>query len=182
MTVKDLAKKVFLIEILKGMSLTFRMMLTRAITRQYPEEKRQPAHGFRGLHALVRNTDGTARCVGCGLCAAICPSQCIKVYTSEGPEHTKIVDRYEIEVLRCLFCAFCVEACPFGAVALTDHFEYSNYSRDALYMDKERLLLNWDKFMGKKGEEYFERFWKPMSEDFTGSEKQPIFSPEIRRN
>jgi NADH-quinone oxidoreductase subunit I len=177
MALKDMVKKVFLIEILKGMALTFRMMLTRSVTRQYPEERRQPAPGFRGLHALVRNADRTARCVGCGLCVAICPSQCIKVYTSEGAGHTKIVDRYEIEVLRCLFCAFCVEACPFGAIVLTDHFEYSDYSRDALYMDKERLLSNWDKFMaGKKGDEYFKRFWSPMKEDFTGSEKQAVFS------
>lgn len=176
MTLKEIAKKVFLIEILKGMALTLKMMFTHAVTRQYPEEKRPPFAGFRGLHALPRKTDGTARCVGCGLCAAVCPSQCIKIYTSEGPDHSKVVDRYEIEVLRCLFCAFCVEACPFGAIVLTDHYEYADYSRDAFYMDKERLLSNWDKFMaGKKGEEYFDKFWRPMSEDYTGSEKQAVF-------
>ncbi|HAK88676.1 MAG: hypothetical protein A2077_02725 [Nitrospirae bacterium GWC2_46_6] len=176
MTVKDIVKKVFLLEIIKGMALTLRMMFTRPVTRQYPEEKRPPFPGFRGLHALPRKEDGTAKCVGCGLCSAVCPSQCIKVYTSEGPNHEKIVDRYEIEVLRCVYCAFCVEACPFGAVVLTDHYEYSDYSRDAFYMTKEKLLANWDKFMaGKKGEEYFERFWRPKSEDFTTPENQPVF-------
>jgi NADH-quinone oxidoreductase subunit I len=175
MTVKDMAKRVFLIEILKGMALTLKMMFTHAVTRQYPKEKRPPLPGFRGLHALVRNPDGKARCVGCGLCAAVCPSQCISVYTSEGPNHTKIVDRYEIEVLRCVYCAFCVEACPFGAVVLTDRYEYSDYSRDAFNMDKERLLTNWDKWNGRKGEEYFERFWKPKSEDFTAHENQAVF-------
>ncbi|MBI3592587.1 MAG: NADH-quinone oxidoreductase subunit NuoI [Nitrospirae bacterium] len=176
MTIKNVVKKVFLVEILKGMALTFRMMLTPAVTRQYPEEKREMFPGFRGLHALVRKEDGSAKCVGCGLCAAICPSKCINVYTSEGPDHTKVVDRYEIEALRCVYCAFCVEACPFGAVALTPHYEYSDYSRDAFYMDKEKLLSNWDVFMaGKKGEEYFKRFWRPMSEDFTTPENQAVF-------
>ncbi|BCB97022.1 NADH-quinone oxidoreductase subunit I [Dissulfurispira thermophila] len=176
MTIKDIAKKVFLIEIFKGMALTLRMMFTHAVTRQYPEERREPFPGFRGLHALVRNPDGKARCVGCGLCAAICPSQCINIYTSESKDHKKVVDRYEIEVLRCVYCAFCVEACPFGAVVLTPHFEYSDYSRDALYMDKEKLLSNWDKFMtGKRAEEYFERFWRPKLEDFTTPENQPVF-------
>ena len=176
MTIKDIAKRVFLIEILKGMALTLKMMFTHAVTRQYPEEKREPFPGFRGRHALVRNPDGKARCVGCGLCAAICPSQCIHIYTSEGADHTKVVDRYEIEVLRCVYCAFCVEACPFGAVVLTDHYEYSDYSRNAFYMDKEKLLSNWDGFMaGKKGEEYFKKFWRPRLEDFTTPENQPIF-------
>lgn len=176
MTIKDIAKKVFLIEILKGMALTLKTMFIKPVTRQYPDEKRPPFPGFRGLHALVRNTDGKARCVGCGLCAAICPSQCIYIYTSEGHDHSKIVDRYEIEVLRCVYCALCVEACPFGAVVLTDHYEYSDHSREAFYMNKEKLLMNWDKFMaGKKGEEYFEKFWRPMSEDYSGHEKQAIF-------
>jgi NADH-quinone oxidoreductase subunit I len=176
MGIKNLARKVFLLEILKGMALTFRMMLTPAVTRQYPKEKREMFPGFRGLHALARKEDGTARCVGCGLCAAVCPSQCIDVYTSEADDHTKVVDRYEIEVLRCVYCGFCVEACPFQAVALTPHYEYSDYSRAALFMDKDKLLANWDKYMaGKKGEEYFKRFWRPMSEDFKAHMDQAVF-------
>jgi NADH-quinone oxidoreductase chain I len=176
MTIKDMAKKVFLLEIMKGMALTLRMMFTTPVTRQYPEEKRDAFPGFRGLHALVRKEDGTARCVGCGLCAAVCPSKCIDVYTSEGADHTKVVDRYEIEILRCVYCALCVEACPFGAVVLTGHYEYSDYSREALFMDKDKLLSNWDKYMaGGKGEEYFKHFWRPMSEDFKAHEDQAVF-------
>lgn len=176
MTIKDFAKKVSMIEILKGMALTLRMMFTHAVTRQYPEEKRPPFPGFRGLHALVRNPDSSARCVGCGLCAAVCPSQCIKVYTSEGADHGKVVDRYEIEVLRCTYCAFCVEACPFGAIALTEHYEYADSSKESFYMTKEKLLANWDNYMaGTKGEEYFIKYWRPMSTDFTTHEDQPVF-------
>ncbi|TAN43742.1 MAG: NADH-quinone oxidoreductase subunit NuoI [Nitrospirae bacterium] len=177
MTFNELTKRIFMTEILKGMALTFKTMFTKPVTRQYPEEKREPFPGFRGLHALVRKSDGSLRCVGCGLCAAICPSRCISIYTSEGVDHTKVVDRYEVEVLKCLFCGFCVEACPFGAVVLTEHFEYSDYSRDALFMTKERLLANWDKFMaGKKGEQYFEKYWRPLAEDFSTPENQPVLT------
>jgi NADH-quinone oxidoreductase subunit I len=176
MTIKDLAQKIFLLEILKGMALTLKMMFTRPITRQYPKEKREPVPGFRGLHALVRREDGNAKCVGCGLCAAVCPSKCISVYTSEASDHTKVVDRYEIEVLRCVYCAFCVEACPYGAVALTEHFAYCDYAREPFFMDKEKLLANWDKFMaGQKGEDYFKKFWRPMSEDFAAHADQAVF-------
>jgi len=168
MRIKDFTRKVLFIEIIEGLALTLSRLFTHAVTRQYPKEKRPPFPGFRGLHALVRDPDtGKARCVGCGLCAAFCPSRCIHIYTSEGEDHKKVVDRYEIEVLRCVFCAFCVEACPFGAIVLTDHYEYSDYSRDALYFNKDRLLENWDRYMaGQKGKEYFERFWRPRSEDF----------------
>lgn len=176
MRMNELIKKVFLTEILKGMALTMKTMLTRPVTRQYPDEKRAPFPGFRGLHALARNAEGAMKCVGCGLCAAICPSKCISIYTSEGADHTKVVDRYEVEVLKCVFCGFCVEACPFGAVVLTDHYEYADYSREAFFMDREKLLSNWDRFMaGNKGDEYFLRFWKPLNADYTTPENQPMF-------
>jgi len=183
MTTNEFFKKVFFIEIIKGLALTMKHLFTPAVTRQYPTEIREPFPGSRGLHALVRDAEtGREKCVGCGLCAAMCPSQCIHIYTIEGEDHRKVVDRYEIDVLRCVFCAFCVEACPFGAVVLTDHFEYSDYSREAFYFTKERLLENWDKYMsGSKGREYFKRFWRPKSEDFglsavsSGSElQQPV--------
>jgi NADH-quinone oxidoreductase subunit I len=179
MTVNEFVKKVLFIEILKGLALTLKHLVSPAVTRQYPDEKREPFPGSRGLHALVRNpATGKEKCVGCGLCAAMCPSQCIYIYTSEDDDHNKIVDRYEIEVLRCVYCALCVEACPYGAVVLTDHFEYSGYTRDEFYYTKERLLENWDKYMADgKGLEYLDKFWRPKMSDF----KAPAPKSEERK-
>ncbi len=174
---EDLLKKIFLVEIIKGLTLTFKRFLSKPVTRRYPKEKRIVKPGFRGLHALVRDPKtGKARCVGCGLCAAICPSRCIYIYTSEGENHEKNVDRYEIELLRCLYCSYCMEACPFQAVVLTEHYEYSGYTRDELYMTKEQLLENWDRYMeGEKGRIYFERFWGPKVESFGTPKEQALF-------
>lgn len=177
MRFREIIKTVFFKEIIQGMALTLKSMFTHAITRQYPKEKRPAMPGFRGLHALPRDAQtGQARCVGCGLCAAVCPSQCIDIYTSDGPDHKKVVDRYEIEVLRCVYCALCVEACPFQAVMLTQHYEYSDYSREALYMTKEKLLDNWDKYVGpEKDREYYRKFWHPNTNDFAGRMNQAVF-------
>lgn len=177
MTADTLIKKLFFTEILKGLKLTFKTMLTPPVTRRYPLEKRPVSPGFRGLHALAKNEEGNLKCVGCGLCGAYCPSKCIHIYTSEGEDNKKVVDRYEIDILRCVFCGFCVEACPFGAITLSEHYEYSGYTREEFYMTKEKLLDNWDKyFAGKKGIDYFENFWRPRTSDFGSYEGQAEFS------
>jgi NADH-quinone oxidoreductase chain I len=174
----NILKKIFFLEILKGMALTFKTMFTPAVTRRYPQKvKITSKPGFRGLHALAKNEEGKLKCVGCGLCGAYCPSKCIHIYTTEGEDHTKVVDRYEIDVLRCIFCGFCVEACPFGAITLSEHFEYSDYSRDSFYMTKDKLLANWDKyFAGPKGERYFKEFWRPKLDNFGTPEGQATFA------
>ena len=173
MNIGEFLKKVFFVEIIRGLALTLKHLLSPAVTRQYPEEKLEPVPGARGLHALTRDEKtGEAKCVGCGLCAAMCPSNCIHIYTSEDDEHRKIVDRYEVDTLRCVFCALCVEACPYGAVVLTPHFEYSGYSRSEFYYTKEKLLHNWDTYMaGPEGRNYFKEFWLPKSSDFEGTKK-----------
>ncbi len=177
MTKGKFLKTIFFVEILKGMAVTFRTLFTPPVTRRYPKVKVPAKPGFRGLHALAKNAEGKLKCVGCGLCGAYCPSKCIYIYTSEGEDHNKVVDRYEIDVLRCVFCGFCVEACPFGAITLSEHYEYSNSSRKAFYMTKDMLLENWDKyFAGPKGERYFRDFWQPKSTNFTGWEGQAMFS------
>ncbi len=172
MTVKEFIKKILFIEILKGLALTLSRLFSRAVTIQYPKERRPIAPGFRGLHALAKHpVTGQPKCVGCGLCATICPSQCISIFREKGK-----VARYEIEVLRCIYCGFCVEACPYGAIALTENYEYSDYSKENLYMTKDKLLINWDKYMhGAKGEEYFKKFWRPQSEDFGTPAGQAVF-------
>ena len=143
-------KTITFYEILKGMRLTFSMMFVKPVTRLYPKERPIVPPVFRGLHALRRHPDGSEVCIACGLCAAYCPTGCIKIKTSEGPEHVKVVDTYEIELLKCLFCGYCVEACPVRALAMTQEYELASYTKESLLYTKEMLLANGDKYKGKE--------------------------------
>ena len=154
---KKLIKAVLMVEIAQGMWVTLKTMLTPQKskilyerTRQYPKFKRKPIPGSRGLHAMRRDETGKAACIGCGLCEAVCPSKAITVVTTEGPEHEKVVNSYELDLLRCVFCGFCIEACPVSAIMMTPEFELACYERKDAFYTRNRLVEVGDNFMGGK--------------------------------
>ena len=154
---KKLIKTVFMVEIAQGMWLTLKTMLTTqkskmpyAFTRQYPAFKRKPIPGSRVLHAMRRDQAGKPACIGCGLCEAVCPSKAITVVTSEGPGNEKLVNSYELDLLRCVFCGFCIDACPVAAIMMTPEFELACYSRKEAFYTKERLLEVGDRYLKRK--------------------------------
>lgn len=161
MTLRDIAKKIFFLEILKGLALTFRTMINHPVTRRYPKVKRDPFPGFRGRHAFVRDPETEReKCVACLKCSIVCPSRCIRIEYKE-TEGVRILERYEIEALRCVFCGYCAEVCPVCALVLTEVYEYADYSREHFLFDRERLLKNWDDFSsGLKTDTYFNKFWR----------------------
>lgn len=162
---RNLFENILQIEILQGLTLTLRKMFSRPITRQYPKERPPMYSGFRGQHALVRDTlTNDSKCVGCMRCATVCPSRCIQIrYHQDEVSGKRVIDHYSIEALRCVFCGFCVEACPVGAITMTEVFEYATYERETIFFNKEALLKNWDRFLDQSGhdENYVNPFWRP---------------------
>ena len=58
---------------------------------QYPEEKTPVYPRFRGRHKLHRFEDtGLEKCVGCSLCAAACPADCIRVVAAENTPENRV--------------------------------------------------------------------------------------------
>ena len=68
--------------------------------------------------------------------------------TSAGERYAKI---YEINMLRCIFCGFCEEACPTGAVVLGHEFELADYRYQDFVYGKEDMLV------GTKGSKWQRR-------------------------
>ena len=55
---------------------------------------------------------------------------------------------FQINMLRCIYCGYCEEACPTGAIILSNEFELSGCTRESLIFDKEILT---EKFPGESG-------------------------------
>ena len=120
---------------------------SRGSRPQYPKEKRPKPPRLHGRHVLNRYEDGMEKCIGCELCAAVCPADCIYVRGADNPPDAPVSPGerygfvYEINYLRCIHCDLCVEACPTEAITESKLFEFSFTSRaDAIYTKTELVV------------------------------------------
>jgi NADH-quinone oxidoreductase subunit I len=137
-----------------GLIVVIKHMFRKPITLRYPEEKRVLPARSRGRHYLTKWEDGKERCVGCELCAIVCPSQAIYVKPAANKsenEHShgeRYAEDFQINMLRCIYCGYCEEACPTGAIILSNEYELSGYTRDSLIFTKDKLT---EKIPGDSG-------------------------------
>lgn len=116
--------------------------LRKNYTIEYPEERRQYSHRYRGHHILTTRPDGSVRCVACYLCAQACPADCIHIEASEHPDENieKYPLVYEIDMLRCVFCGYCVDACPEEAIIMSNNYDMAYFSREQSIVGKAELM------------------------------------------
>lgn len=129
-----------------GLVIVLKHLFRRPVTISYPEKKRKLPSRSRGRHYLTKWNDGKERCVGCELCAIVCPSQAIyvKPAANRPPDDVhshgeRYASDFQINMLRCIFCGYCEEACPTGAIILGNEYELSGYNRESLIYTKEML-------------------------------------------
>ena len=122
-----------------------------AYTINYPDEKLAVPERFRFVPFLVvENYDhpdeerqGKDWCTSCGICAKVCPPQCIWIVRSNDPDTGRPVPEPEaffIDIDICMNCGFCAEFCPFDAIKMDHDYELSDYDRTTSHIfDKEKL-------------------------------------------
>lgn len=131
-------------------------------TVQYPEEKLPVPENFRFIPFLIyepvvdettqkpkldpatgKEVIGVERCTACGICAKVCPPQCIwivRATTPEGKPRPKPSEFY-IDIDVCMNCGLCAEFCPFDAIKMDHDYELANYERNVSHIfDMPKLL------------------------------------------
>jgi NADH-quinone oxidoreductase subunit I len=121
---------------------------TRGIfTVQYPEERIPVPEEFRFIPFLVYEEDSNGerihRCTSCGICAKVCPPQCIWIVRAKDPKTGRPIPdpvEFYIDIDICMNCGLCAEFCPFDAIKMDHDYELAVYDRHAKNIfNKEKL-------------------------------------------
>jgi NADH-quinone oxidoreductase subunit I len=121
---------------------------TGLVTVEYPAERLPLPENFRYVPFLVNDTEKEEiKCTSCGICAKVCPPQCIWIERSEDPVTKRPVPQpmnFFIDTTICMNCGYCAEFCPFDAIKMDHNYELSYYETEEnkarMVHDKTRLL------------------------------------------
>ncbi len=131
----------------EGIELRRSSEMRGLVTVQYPEEKLPLPEEFRYIPFLVYEEgpegEKNYRCTSCGICAKVCPPQCIWIVRTNDPVTGRPIPQpaeFYIDVDICMNCGLCAEFCPFDAIKMDHEYEIASYDRlsDNIY-NKEKL-------------------------------------------
>lgn len=118
-------------------------------TVEYPDEKLAVPERFRFVPFLVTEDPdhperpGEDWCTSCGICAKVCPPQCIWIVRGQDPNTGRPVPQpqaFFIDIDICMNCGFCAEFCPFDAIKMDHDYEMASYDRTSAHIhDKDKL-------------------------------------------
>ena len=118
------------------LNLAVRALFGRPFTTAFPAGAYEPIKEFRG-----RPRFRAEECIGCGACAAVCPSKCIEVLDEPlaVPPRRRLVQHLDA----CLCCGQCERYCTTTrGIRLTNEYDFAGFSpRDFEERVEKPLLL-----------------------------------------
>lgn len=122
--------------LMAGFAVTARALVSPVVTVQYPREKIAVPKGHRGHPYLVPDETGRPKCIACGSCMRLCPSQCITVQgeKKEGDKR-KYPSAFIVDYTRCSLCGTCSEACPVAAIEYSDEYGLAGFTSGEFVLD-----------------------------------------------
>ncbi len=178
-------ERIYVVEIAKGLKLTFGKLLGNlwlhilhaigiktdvgaGVAIQYPNVRRPYPARYRGRHRLTLKENGDIKCTSCFLCATACPARCIYIEACEHDDSSieKFPKRYEIDTLLCIYCGYCVEACPVDAIRMDTGIHPEVYPPDPrLFIEDKETLMQRSRILEDEGpQRLYDMHMKRMQE------------------
>lgn len=123
--------------LIAGFAVTLKALLSPVVTVQYPREKIPVPPGYRGHpHLVLEDETGQPKCIACGSCMRLCPSQCITVQgeKKEGDKR-KYPTLFQVDFTRCSLCGTCSEVCPVAAIEYSAAYGLAGFTREEFQYD-----------------------------------------------
>ncbi len=76
----------------------------------------------------------------------MCPAQAITIESEPRNDGSRKTTRYDIDMVKCIYCGLCEESCPVDSIVQGPNFEFSTETKEELYYTKEKLLENGDRW------------------------------------
>ncbi len=119
---------------LKALLMTIRNSFRRPVTEIYPTEKFKAPERYRGRHIFYDEL-----CIGCSLCAKVCPNNTIIMLERLEQTDPKLKHRPIIDLNRCIFCGYCAEVCPAKCLFMGHDYEMAGQKADLIFTYKDMI-------------------------------------------
>jgi len=133
-----------------GLNITGKYFLKPNVTIHYPRQEVTNLATFRGhIELIPEDSDPlTPRCISCGTCAKVCPSNCITVIKKKAPAPTpeateqgikpkapKDPELFHLDFTLCSLCGQCVPSCPVDSLRFSQNINIAGYHRQDFHFD-----------------------------------------------
>ncbi len=119
--------------VFEGMAVTFSHFVRKPTTIQYPDRmairvQDTLPYRYRGILEVDLEI-----CTGCLACERACPIDCIVIDAKKDKSTKKMMlNRFDIDIAKCMYCGLCSEPCPTGSIHHTPEFEGADFSLESM--------------------------------------------------